>query len=261
MIFSQLGIVAFFGLLVPGAYLLASMLLVATVLAIEFELVNLDHLRYAMEQSLLLSSTAFLLISYLLGVLMRLVGPNTVDRLSTWYFRYIVRAPDDEENCWMYEEFPYPISTKKMFEKKGLEYIGSFFMNKDERFFRERNSDFFNYCKMILEGNNVNISRITTQAESMVRFLAGTSIAFLISSFVWAIVSIALAFFALTLSLYCAIAATVSVLPLWPIVARFKFQRLREVALVWSGTYLVLTGGVPNTGEKSPEDLQRSAFG
>lgn len=93
MVVGQLGIIGFFGVLVPGLYLLASFSVSAVVVFLEFGNGTFSVLVSDVKSGILTLSTGFLLLSYLLGVLMRLVGPNRIDAMSCMYFRWVRRDP------------------------------------------------------------------------------------------------------------------------------------------------------------------------
>lgn len=261
MILSRLGIVGFFGLLIPGSYLLGSVLLALFVLGLGIPSFHLPGLATFVQKQSILFSATFLLLSYLLGVLMRLLGPNRLDKISTWYFRNLRRNPVSKKNLWKYEKFPYRWSISTALRRAGLAHIHIFLKKHNPLYARSDNTPFFNYCKLVLEGNTSDMTRITTQAESMVRFLSGTTFALLVSFALWSILGIALAVMGSKYALVSFVAGILSLLLAWPIVGRFKFQRRREVFLVWYSTYLVLTGGVPNSGKLDPENLQKAIFG
>lgn len=261
MIFWRLGFVGFFGLLVPGAYVLTSLIVVVMTL-----LSNLGSLSWAdlwsrIPDNSLLFSAVFFLFSYLLGVLMLLVGHGKVDQLSTMYFRWIGLAPVSRRNLWKYESFPYRWTVSLTLKRAGVGHVCKFFRDNNPSYDRSVHFSFINFCKLLLEGCSPEISRIVTQAESMVRFLSGTAIALAASVVLWLSLSLVFAARGSILAVYCMAATLLCLLLIWPILVGFKHQRRREVSLVWFGTYLVLTGGVPIAGDSPREDLRVSLFG
>ena len=103
MKFEQLGVVAFFGILIPGSYL-AVFILLAFACALEVGGISGHSEIFAfLNQNTILSSTAFLFVSYFLGVLVRLFAPGVVDRASTFYLSVICQNKAE----WVYDIFPY----------------------------------------------------------------------------------------------------------------------------------------------------------
>lgn len=162
---------------------------------------------------------------------------------------------------WRYERFPYQRSIFRVFAKNGLQHINDFFISHRQILKNAESDPFLNYCKFVISGNNLEIYKHIVQAESLVRFLSGTAMSLVISILIWIFISLALILRGSLTSLVGVFIVTVSFVLLWLIVVRFKHQRRREVMFVWFGSYLILTGGVPNIGDRSLTEIRRSVFG
>jgi hypothetical protein len=257
MQFERLGVIVFFGILVPGAYLTASLLLA---FACVLELTGIhghSEIFSFFSRNLALSASGFLFLSYLLGMVVRLFAPNAVDKLSTYYLIFTrFRSRKEEKNDWIYDVFPYQNSIARHMEKQGLSKVTTFIESLNREYGRLRNTTFFGYCKLIIEANNEAIARNIQQAEAMVRFLSGACLALIVSALLDLFFSVSFWFRDQVLfEIYLGI-TLVSLLTLAGILGRFKHQRRREVLLVWEGIYLLLKGGIPNNLNISPNELR-----
>jgi hypothetical protein len=254
MIIGRLGLVGFFGILIPGIYLAATLFTalvsLLAVLGIPVQKSILDPL----STNTALITSSGLLVSYLLGVLMRVIGVHNVDSLSTWY-HYQRGKPNSANNSWASEKFPYKESMKVTFDRLGMRGIPLFLEKLNPNYADADNTLFFNYCKLLLEGNCPEVAKLAAQAEAMVRFLSGSALALLISAFVWFLSAVFYLFVAPLYALVSFVCASASILFLWPILARFKLQRRREVQIVWTSIHLLLHGGLQNARNIPPEDL------
>jgi hypothetical protein len=243
----RVSIVGFFGILVPGFYLLLSLCLaLLTSFAAsrgEFGKSTLELLRAGP----LVITTMFLFVAYLLGMLLRLIGPDPIEWLSRIWFRTCLARPVNRDNLWMFERFPYRHTTQNSLKKKGMSKINDLMRAQNARYAFTGNTSYFNFCKIFIEGNNTELSRTVQHAEATVRFLAGSLFALALSFVVWAFVaplSVSRLGMAPLLMLPVNLALAI------PIIHRFKRQRLREVYFVWSAMYLILVEAVPT---KAPD--------
>jgi small-conductance mechanosensitive channel len=257
MQFDRFGVVTFFGILIPGAYL-ATILILAT--ACSFELRGIfghAEIFSYLSANFLPSTTILLFFSYLLGVLVRLFSPNAVDRASTYYLRLRRGKRKPSATSWIEEKFPYKESIAKRCREDGMGEVLACIESINISYARPGNNTFFNYCKLFIEGNSVALSRHIRQAEAMIRFLSGTFFALVLS------LLIGLYFFLLfwisrdmlLRDVYLGI-SLVSLVFLVAILERFKHQRRREVWFLWSATYLLLNGAVKSDKDLSLDDIQ-----
>lgn len=254
----RLGIVTFFGILVPGTYLAATVVLS---LSSVFELLGYNghaETYNFLHENIALSASAFFFVSYLFGVVLRLFAPHNVDKLARLYLVHIRRNKDD----WVKDIFPYKNSLAVRFEKDGMHKMSSFMECLNDRHGVPDNTVFFNYCKLFVDANDEALSKQVHQAEALMRFLSGTAlallgaiIAFFVLSFVAFLIDSTHTYSVIYLSL-----AIVSMLILCFILERFKHQRRREVIIVWSALHLILNGAVPGAVLKNKNVLIEAAF-
>lgn len=255
MKFEQLGIIAFFGVLVPGAYLTAFLMLGFACLLELGGIQGYAEIFAFMSQHSLLSSTAFLFISYLLGVVIRLFSVRIVDKASMLFLRFICRKKEE----WLDDIFPYQQILGKRLDKEGMSPVTELIKSLNEKYGQDNNTSFFYYCKFFVEANNETLAKQIREDEALIRFLAGTVFALIISCFVGLSFSIT---FRVThqspfLQLLYASLTLVSLIILAGILGRFNGQRQREVRDVWMCLYLLLKGGIPNTLGISSNELQK----
>jgi len=252
MQFEKLGVIAFFGILVPGAYLTVFLILAfACLLELNGIPGHLEIFSFMSKHSLL-ASTAFFFISYLFGVVMRLFAPGFVDKVSTLYLKYIRHKKDE----WTGDTFPYQETNERHMKNMGMAVIPAFIKSLNKRYGAHDNTTFFNYCRLFIEANNESLAKRTQQNEALVRFLSGTSLVLMISCMLGLCSSLIflVKFRFIFFQLYVAL-TLVSLIILAGILERCKHQRRREVVDIWNSMYLLLKGGVSNTLGISPDEL------
>jgi len=224
------------------------------------ELMNLQGHTKVLEiigKSVTLSAAAFFFVSYLLGVLVRLFAPDFVDRLSKNYLRIIRRNKED----WIKDVFPYKKSLTSYLTRNGMAKVPMLMTRLNSAFGKKNNTSFFNYCKWFIDANDTSLSRQVQQTEALVRFLSGTTLALLIAvplNFVFLIL-----FVIYKMPLFYIIYGGLLVMALMSlclILERFKYQRGREVIMVWSCVYLIINGGSANMDAEKGEKLIESVF-
>ncbi|MCK4342682.1 MAG: hypothetical protein KAY37_13275 [Phycisphaerae bacterium] len=243
----RIGIVGFFGVLVPGSYLASSICIAILAICSGSPETLGENTKVLLETGTVVVTSAFLLFAYLLGMLLRLIGPDRIDWLSAFWFRRILRKPVNRRNLWMFERFPYRHSLENALKRAGMSKVIEVMRKLNAQYALPGNTPFFNYCKIFIEGNSPEISRQVQHAEATVRFLAGSVLALALSFVVWVPVAAALIspFGVAPLLVPPANLAFVLL-----IVHRFKQQRRKEVFLVWCAMYLLLNQGIP---AKAPE--------
>ena len=135
----RLGVITFFGILVPGAYLMGVFALAFSSI---LELYGLNgHARAVafISKNIGLVAGIFLFVSYLLGVLVRLFAPRYVDSLSTWYLLHIRRNKD----AWVKDIFPYVASLTTRLQKDGMDDVLKIMNRLNPAFGIENNTVFF----------------------------------------------------------------------------------------------------------------------
>lgn len=289
----RLGVIVFFGIIVPGAFLTASILLAFACLLEVNGIRGHAEIFSLISKSLVLSTTAFFFLSYLLGVVLRLFAPSKVDKSSAffldrtrnlkwklkalgkwffskrkqkwklkairkWFFR-AKKAVNHRNADHLDEDFPYLKGLESRLKKHGMGEVITFIEGLNKDYGKRDNTTFFTYCKLLIEANNENLAKHIQQSEAMVRFLSGTAFALLISAVLGAVFSlIFLRQHKTPFFLSYACVSAVSLATLAGILWRFRYQRRREVMLVWVSLYLLLKGGIPNTlGSSSPDELTK----
>lgn len=254
MKFEQLGIIAFFGVLVPGAYLTAFFILAFACVLELFGIQGHGEIFLFMGQHSLLSSTAFLFISYLLGVVIRLFSVRVVDRISMWFLRVICRNKEIKDS----DTFPYQQALEKRLDKEGMSLVTNLIKRLNQKYGFSGNTSFFNYCKFFVEANNETLAKQIREDEARTRFLAGTVFALIGSCIVE--VPFSIIFFVTRQSpffqLYIGL-TLVSLATLAGILGRFHRQRQIEVRNVWMCLYLLLNGAIPNALKIELAELEK----
>ncbi len=238
----RFGVIAFFGILVPGSYLTGIFVFaIASIL----ELAGLNghcNVGAFVTQNIVFSSSVFFFISYLIGILIRLFAPHYVDNLSTFYLFNIRR----DKKAWGKEVFPYKERVVSGLKKYGMAKIPEFMERLNPSYGDNDNTPFLNYCKWFIDANDPALSREVQEAEALVRFLSGTTLALLIA--LPLSVSFLVAFTLRGSNLFAVVYGglfLMEVFSLCLILERFKYQRRREVIMVWSCVYLIVNGGTP----------------
>lgn len=257
MNYDRMGVIAFFGILIPGSYLTGVLILFA---ASCLEIAGLNghaYMREVITFNIAISTTAFLFISYLLGVLVRLFAPNYVDALSKYYLRYLRL----KKNKWITDCFPYQETLSSIFLKSGMNKVTELFGQLNPKYGQKGNTTFFNYCKWFIEANDPALSKQVQQTEAFVRFLSGTTLVLLIA--IPLFLTAMIAFICHNSPLYWIIYAglfVMAMLCLCLILERFRYQRRREVILIWSSVYLIVNGGTVNGKIANKSNIIDSMF-
>jgi hypothetical protein len=253
----RLGIINFFGIFIPGSYIAGIVFLVFTSSLKLAEVMAMTQFFNIISQNMVLSSVVLFFISYLFGVLVRLLSPNAVDRLSKFFLYYILQ----KRGLWVTEIFPYKESILKRLSDFGMGKIHYFIENLSIDYGKKKNTAFLNYCKYFIDANSPTLSRQIREAEALVRFLSGTTAALILAI----TASIAMLILAkgpqeaLLRSIYWGL-LFVSIICLIPILWKFKHQRRREVLMVWFCVYIILNGGILEYDKCSASMIAKSVF-
>ena len=185
MTYGRFGVIAFFGIFIPGAYFTGIIFLsFASVL----ELSNLGgHYRVfeLLRNNIVFFSTVLFLISYFLGVLVRLVAPRFAEKLSTIYLKHFRRKKD----IWATDTFPYSKSLTERLKKDGIYKVIELTESLNNLHGRKNNTPFFNFCKLFITANEPDLSKQVLEAEAFTRFLSGTTLTLVIATIVFTILS------------------------------------------------------------------------
>jgi len=241
----RIGTVAFFGILIPGAYLAASLLLYC---ACVLELHCKDGhgiIMAGLRESIAVSAVAFFLVSYLFGVAVRLFATMMTDAVVCLPRRVLCLFTG---KSWKTERdaFPYRKMLTKRLEACGMSRIPAF-MDRVNPLFGTEDSAFFNYCKWFIQANEPAMAREWQRAEALTRFLAGTAAILLLTGASNLLFCKLLADYGHE---WMAVAYGGGGVLMWfvsgLILLRYGAQRRKEVILVWSTVYLIVNGGTPS---------------
>jgi hypothetical protein len=255
---ARLGVIPFFGILVPGSYF-AGVLFCAFASTLElFGLYGQDQSVAFVSDNIALSASVFFFISYLIGVLIRLFAPDVVDNLSTRYLLHIRQ----KKEAWVTDSFPYEATLTSDLTEDGMPKIPELMGRLNSRYGNKDNKHFLNYCKWFIDTNDPALSREIHEAEALVRFLSGTTFA-LLSALVLSAIFLVLFWLRGSYQsavLYGGLLLT-AMLSLCLILERFKYQRRREVLMVWSCVYLIINGGMlTSTPGKALKKMRHAVF-
>lgn len=253
----RLSVITFFGVLVPGAYLAGILVMGVASVAELCGLAGHEHILNFVSQNTGLFAGVFLFIAYLLGVLVRLFAPEYVDSLSTLYLAYVLRHKRE----WVTDVFPYGKTLSSRLRESGMGKIPDLMSKLNSTYGQARNKEFFNYCKWFIDANDLALSRQVQEVEALVRFLSGTTLAFLIALPFALSLLIAFAIYGtgFNSALYGGL-LTIDMICLAMILRRFKHQRRREVIMVWSCVHLIVNGGTPSEVAHDRDRLCESVF-
>lgn len=151
-----------FEIFVPGVFLFINLTLIlfASVYPFFGKIGEINEIVKIIFSPLVLI-VIFISFGYLLGVVLRLISPNKLDKLSGKLF-------------FTTEEFPYIKHFGKMcedvFPDDVLEFYNQYWRGHEKEY--EGNS-FINYCKLMTYSIDVKLSREVYSAESLTRYLSG----------------------------------------------------------------------------------------
>jgi hypothetical protein len=192
-----------------------------------------------------------------------------VDKLSEWYLVYVRRNKKEFPK----DQFPYKKTLTVRLTEDGMEKIPQLMSRLNAAYGNMGNApfftvsgnvgnvSFFNYCKWFIDANDLALSRQVQEAEALVRFLSGTTLVLLIALVPSILFPIAFTLRGASLNsaFYCGLLTT-DVICLVMILERFKYQRRREVMMVWSCVYLIVNGGTPRDLAHDRDRLCESVF-
>ena len=233
----RFGIIDFFGIFIPGSYL-GGMMLLGVVGLLDLTGIPDSHIFIfdKIKENQTFFAAVFVFVSYLLGVVLRLYAPESIDKLSTAYLK-LLRVKKE----WVTDSFPYSSTLIPVFEKSGTSAITDFLFSINPKF---GTKPYFNYCKLLIVAKNPALAAQVHQAEALVRFLSGTTWGLIVGIIIALMGFITFSIKGLKfLTIFYGSVFIMSFIILLLILRRFKYQRRREVEIVWRCTYLVLTDG------------------
>lgn len=253
----RLGIITFLGIFVPGTYITGILFFGVLGCVKIWGSIECAKIFGGISKNIAISTISFFLISYLLGVLVRLFAPALVDRMSGFYLYHIRRI----RQAWVLDVFPYEKTIYDRSKNDGMENLLILISRLNPEYGKNDNKTFFNYCKWFIDANNQGLSRQVQQAEALVRFLSGTTIA-LVISIVIAIIMILIFFFKGITFFWVSYLGLlfISLLCYLLILERFKHQRRREVYMVWCCTYIIVKSRTFGDGPVELETIIDALF-
>ena len=251
----RLGLITFFGIIIPGTYLSFVMLLALATTLVHFKIYE-SHafIIDKINNSPIVFAAAFFFLSYLYGEGIRMYAPGNTDKISTAFLK-IFRRKDK----WKTEKFPYRNSINDWFIKSGLAKITIYLDEKykqdlvvgnngddqnDELIFGYSNKAYFNHSKNVIISKNSALARQVIKAEAHVRFLCGRI--WVMLYFGVPIYGFGLLTFTLIhpgnefLAIFYGTASIFNLVLLIMLLSRFKSMRRKEVFTVWSSYYIVM---------------------
>ncbi len=234
-----------FEIFVPGVFLLLN------IGAMIYSLPILDdhtrNLVSSLATNTVLDLVVFVCFGYLIGIILRLLKTDIVDKLSAWWLRTFDK--NARAKTWSKKKPAY-----RQFATEGFPYVRwigevasdylppeacHFYDNVWKGRIRDsnQNKQFFNFCKLVVSSNDVNTANEIYAAEALTRYIAGMFYALLFASIL--IVSTILLRFAFlgewTVGLFILLVAYL--LAIIIIVQRFRKIRIKEVESVFATSY------------------------
>ncbi|MBK9928068.1 MAG: hypothetical protein IPP66_22590 [Anaerolineales bacterium] len=233
-----------FEIFVPGVFLLLN------IGAVLFSIPTLDDHTKNMLASLASNSVLDVIVSicfgYLIGILLRLLKTDALDKLSAWWLRTFDKNAREKNH-----QAGKP--TYRLFATEGFPYIGwvgevaaGYLPPEAFHFYNQvwakrkrdsnQNKQFFNFCKLVVSSNDEHVSDEIYAVEALTRYIAGMFYALLLAS-IMIIVTIALhiAIGEWVIGFFILLAAYL--LAIIIIVQRFRKIRIKEVEAVFAASY------------------------
>ncbi len=171
----------FFETLMPGVFLLLNIVGVLVLALAELAPGSGDRILLVFLANPATVTAGSLSLGYTMGVVLRLLRPQHVDRWSGAYIKWRCRHHDDLS--WVGDRFFYgPWMQKKYTQTlpvKAVDFFEEFWADKHAS---PHNTVFFNFCKSVIAQCDANSARDAYAAEALTRFIAGTFYALLIST-------------------------------------------------------------------------------
>ncbi len=233
-----------FEIFVPGVFLLLN------IGAAIYSFPILDDHTANLLSSLAMNSILDLVVGvcfgYLVGVLLRLIKTDTLDKISAWWLRVfdgkVIERYEEGKRVYRLsatEGFPYigwigQVATGYL-PPEALHFYQKVWAKRQRE--SNQNKQFFNFCKLVVSCNDERAANEIYAAEALTRYIAGMFYALFFAS-----ILIVFAVFAryLTLGQWATglvILLGVYFLAMVIIVQRFRKMRIREVEVVFAASY------------------------
>ncbi len=233
-----------FEIFVPGVFLLLN------IGAAIYSLPSLDDHTKVLMDALALNSILDLVIGvcfgYLVGVLLRLIKTDSLDKLSAWWLRTFDKQVIEKSSTGK--------RTFRLSATEGFPYIGwigqvaAGYLPPDALHFykkvwakRQResnqNKQFFNFCKLVVSFNDEKAANEIYAAEALTRYIASMyyglvfSSALIIAAGIWRYLALGQFAFGLLALLVAYFLAMII------IIQRFRKMRIREVEVIFAASY------------------------
>ena len=233
-----------FEIFVPGVFLLLN------ISAMLFSLPFLDDHTKELITSLASNSVLDVVVSicfgYLIGILLRLLRTDTLDKFSAWWLRAFdkkARAKTSDGRK------AYRLSATEGFPYIGwIGEVAAGYLPPEALHFYEKiwakrqresnqNKQFFNFSKLVVSCNDENAANEIYAAESFTRYIAGMFYALLFASILIVLTIILRYVFLGELLIGFVALLAAYLLAILIIVQRFRKMRIREVEVVFAASY------------------------
>jgi hypothetical protein len=183
---------------------------------------------------------------YLIGVLLRLIKTDSLDKFSAWWMRTfdkkVLEISSDGKRSYRLsatEGFPYigwigQVAAGYL-PPEALHFYNKVWTKRQRK--SNQNKQFFNFCKLVVSCKDENAASEIYAAEALTRYIASMYYALLFSSLlIVATIILRYGLFGqLLLGLFALLAAYL--LAILIIVQRFRKMRIREVEVVFAASY------------------------
>jgi len=233
-----------FEIFVPGVFLLLN--IGATIFSLPFLDDHTKELFPALFSNSVLDIIISICFGYLVGILLRLLRTDSLDKFSAWWLRVFdkkarTKTADGQKTYRLFatEEFPYI----RWIGEVAAGYLPPEALHFYDKVWAKRqrdgkpNKQFFNFSKLVVSCNDENAANEIYAAESFTRYIAGMFYALLFSS-ILIVSTIILRYVFLHELLAGFIAMLVTyLLAILIIVQRFRKMRIREVEVIFAASY------------------------
>ncbi|MGA7195129.1 MAG: hypothetical protein WBW94_16020 [Anaerolineales bacterium] len=233
-----------FEIFVPGVFLLLN--IGAAIYSLPYLDVHTQNLIITLASNSVLDLVVGICFGYLVGVLLRLIKTDSLDKFSAWWLRtfdknVLEKSSDGKRS--------YRLSATEGFPYVGWigQVAGGYLPPEALHFYQKvwskrqrasnQNKQFFNFCKLVVSCNDENAANEIYAAEALTRYIASMYYALLLGSLL-IVITIVLRYFVLgqlVLGLFGLLAAYL--LAIFIIVQRFRKMRIREVEVVFAASY------------------------
>ncbi len=228
-----------FEIFVPGAFLLLN--LAAVVYLLPFIDEDTKSFISGCGSNPALGFVIILCFGYLIGVILRLLTAEPVDKLSAKWIQMTKTRAHQEDGTfklWAHERFPYIGWIGEVCKSDLPPNTVKFYHNTwANRRHKGRNTHFFNFCKTIINSVDERAANEIYAAEALSRYISGTFYSLVIAScllFVTVVLyhgslgKIVIPLLLIVVVYFLAIAA---------ILNYFRFIRIKEVEIVFAATF------------------------